>query len=317
MTRWTLADIPSQAGKLAVVTGATGGLGYETALVLAQKGAQVVLAGRSDAKGQDALARIAAAAPEARVSFEKLDLGSLASVAAFAGRLAGRGALDLLINNAGVMALPTRQTTADGFEMQLGTNYLGHFALTARLLPLLRAGKQARVVMLSSLAHRQGRIHLDDLQFEHGYVPWRVYAQSKLAMLMFAFELQRRSDRAGWGLLSDAAHPGWSRTELMANGPGVTSLTGRAAALFAPVLGQSAADGALPTLFAATAPAAEPGGYYGPSGSFELKGAPVSASVSRAARDAGVAARLWDASTRLTGVTWPSSEERPLAATGT
>ncbi len=314
MTSWTLADMSSQAGKLAVVTGATGGLGYETALGLAQKGAEVIVAGRSEAKGQEALARIAALAPEAKVTFEKLDLASLASVAAFAQRLAPRGALDLLINNAGVMALPTRQTTVDGFEMQLGTNYLGHFALTARLLPLLRKGKHTRVVMLSSIAHRQGSIRLGDLQRERRYVPWEVYGQSKLAMLMFAFELQRRSDRGGWGLLSNAAHPGWARTELMANGPGATSLASRAASLFAPVFGQSAAEGALPTLYAATSPAAEPGGYYGPNGAFELTGSPGVAQVSRAGRDAEVAAKLWDASVQLTHVSWDPAAERPVAA---
>src|ERR1700732_3641606 len=212
MTDWTTADIPPLNGKTAVITGATGGLGYETALALAGAGAGVMLTGRSEAKGRQALQAIRNQFPNAYIAYENLDLANLASVADFATRYAAAHAsLDLLINNAGVMALPQRQVTSDGFEMQLGTNYLGHYALTAHLLPLLRRGVQPRVVSLSSLVHRWGAIDFDDLQAARSYAPNKAYGQSKLAMLMFALELQRRSDAAGWGLMSNAAHPGSAR----------------------------------------------------------------------------------------------------------
>jgi NAD(P)-dependent dehydrogenase (short-subunit alcohol dehydrogenase family) len=305
MTDWTTADIPPLNGKTAVITGATGGLGYETALALAGRGATVVLTGRNDLKGRNALDGIRARFPSAKVVYETLDLASLASVADFAGRFAtSHAALDLLINNAGVMALPKRQTTADDFEMQFGTNYLGHYALTARLLPWLRRGNQPRVVNLSSLAHRSGRIDFDDLQGARAYVPWRAYCQSKLAMLMFALELQRRSDAAGWGVMSEAAHPGYARTDLIPNGPGGNSLSWRLGRLLQPFISHSAAEGALPTLFAATSPQAKAGGYYGPNGFYELKGAPVPAKIMPQAQDTAVAARLWDVSATLTGVSF-------------
>ena len=305
--RWTSDDIPDLTGKLAVVTGATGGLGLETALVLAGKGAEVVLAGRNPAKGADALARIRAAFPEARIRFEPVDLSRLTDVAAFADRLLETGRpIDILINNAGVMALPTRQTTADGHEMQFGTNYLSHFALTARSLPLLKAG-HARVVQLASIAHKGGRIRLDDLNYTQGYKAWPVYQQSKLAMLMFAIELQRRSDANGWGLTSVAAHPGFARTDLIANGPaqGGGSLFGGVTRLLERLVSHSAADGALPTLMAATATDVSPGGYYGPQGWQDLKGPPGPADIRPQARDTTVAASLWTASEQLTGVSFP------------
>ncbi|MEP7121986.1 MAG: SDR family oxidoreductase [Byssovorax sp.] len=307
MPEWTLSDIPSQTGRLAVVTGATGGLGYETALALAAAGGEVVLAARNPAKGRDALKRILEASPGAKVRFEELDLGSLASVTAFADRLVAQGRqIDLLVNNAGVMALPEKATTPDGFEMQLGTNYLGHYALTARLLPLLRRGKQPRVVNLSSTVHRMGSIRFDDLQSERSYSPWKAYAQSKIAMLMFALELQRRSDAGGWGLISNGAHPGYARTDLIANGPGNMGILTRLNHWVQPLISQSAAGGALPTLFAATSPDAEGKGYYGPDSVFELKGAPTRAHIAKQARDEAVAARLWDVSEQLTAVKWPS-----------
>ena len=307
MPQWTTRDIPPQTRRLAIVTGATGGLGFETALALAQAGAEVVLTGRNEGKGRDAIQRISSIFPESRIAFEMLDLANLRSVAAFAkGYLRAERPIDLLVNNAGVMALPKRQTTADGFELQLGTNYLSHFALTAHLLPLLRRGRHPRIVNLSSLAHRRGAIHFDDLQAERSYNPWKAYCQSKLAMLMFALELQRRSDANGWGLMSNAAHPGWSRTDLMRNGPGRDSWQSRISSLFAPLVSQSAADGALPTLFAATSPEAKDAGYYGPKGFYELKGAPAPAHVSRQAKDVNAARKLWDISERLTGVLWPS-----------
>jgi NAD(P)-dependent dehydrogenase (short-subunit alcohol dehydrogenase family) len=302
MTNWTIADIPPQRGKLAVVTGATGGLGYQTALGLAQAEAEVVLTGRNEAKGREAISKIREQLPDAKISFEALDLANLASVADFAQRFAtAHSSLDLLINNAGVMALPTRQTTADGFEMQFGTNYLGHYALTAQLLPLLRSAHQPRVVNLSSIAHRTGFIHFSDLQGERLYSPWKAYNQSKLAMLMFALELQRRSDAAGWNLMSNASHPGWARTDLFANGPGF-GLISLASQFAAPLFSQSAESGALPTLFAATSPQAEGGGYYGPNGLYELKGPPAPARIMPQAMDKAGAGKLWDVSQQLTGV---------------
>jgi NAD(P)-dependent dehydrogenase (short-subunit alcohol dehydrogenase family) len=305
MTDWTTADIPPLNGKTAVITGATGGLGYETVLALAGAGAMVVLTGRNDAKGRNAIQSIRAQFPNAKVSYEALDLASLASVAEFVARfVAAYPSLDLLINNAGVMALPRRQTTVDGFEMQFGTNYLGHYALTARLLPWLRRGHQPRVVNLSSLAHRSGTINRDHLQSTRSYVPWKAYSQSKLAMLMFALELQRRSDAAGWGLMSNAAHPGYARTDLIANGPGASGLLWQLNKSLQPLVSHSAAEGALPTLLAATSPQAEPGGYYGPNWFYELKGPPVPAKIMPRAKDAAVAARLWDVSAALTGVSF-------------
>ena len=238
----------------------------------------------------------------ARIRYEHLDLASLASIADFAQRMRARQSLDLLINNAGVMALPRRQTTADGFEMQFGTNHLGHFALTARLMPLLRRAGAPRVISVSSLAHRTGFIDFDDLQGERTYSPWKAYGQSKLACLMFALELQRRSDAAGWNLTSNVAHPGFSRTNLFASGPG--GLLSVATDFAAPFFGHSAADGARPILFAATSPQAKPGAYYGPGGFGERRGAPAPALIMPRARDAATAARLWDVSEKLTGTSF-------------
>jgi len=306
MSNWTVKDIPSQVGKLAVITGANSGIGYETALELVRAGAEVILAGRSEPKGRDAVQRILREVQTAKVRFGKADLASLASVADFAGQmLAEDRPIDLLINNAGVMAFPTRQTTADGFEAQFGTNHLGHFALTERLLPLLRRGRQPRIVNVSSLAHRQGAIRFDDLQLERSYKPWVAYTQSKLANLLFTFELQRRSDTNGWGLMTNAAHPGWARTELIANGPGKDSLQARLGARFAPFLSHSARGGAMPTLFAATSPDAKPMGYYGPDGVYELKGPVAPAFIAAKAKDTAVAEKLWEVSEKLTGVRWP------------
>jgi NAD(P)-dependent dehydrogenase (short-subunit alcohol dehydrogenase family) len=213
-----------------------------------------------------------------------------------------RPSLDLLINNAGVMALPRRQSTADGFELQFGTNHLGHFALTARLMPLLRRASGPRVVSVSSLAHRTGFIDFDDLQGARVYSPWKAYGQSKLATLMFALELQRRSDAAGWSLISNAAHPGFARTGLFASGPG--GLLSLATDFAAPFFGHSAADGARPILFAATNPNAKPGAYYGPGGIGELRGAPAPALVMPQARDAAAAAKLWDVFEKLAGASF-------------
>jgi NAD(P)-dependent dehydrogenase (short-subunit alcohol dehydrogenase family) len=298
----TQDKIPSQVGRTAVITGATGGLGYEAALALAKAGAEVILTGRDAGKAHAALEKIGRDAIGATVSYEHLDLADLASVTAFAERMYARPSLDLLIANAGVMALPRRQTTADGFEMQFGTNYLGHFALTARLLPLLRRASEPRVIQVSSLAHRTGSIDFSDLQATRLYSPWKAYGQSKLACLMFALELQRRSDAAGWNLVSNAAHPGFARTNLFASGPG--GMLSFATDLAAPLFGQSAADGARPILFAAVSPRAKPGAYYGPGGLGELRGAPARALIMPQARNATAAAKLWDVSEQLTGMSF-------------
>jgi NAD(P)-dependent dehydrogenase (short-subunit alcohol dehydrogenase family) len=304
MAPWTIADIPSQSGRAAVVTG-TGGLGLETALALARAGAEVILAGRNAAKGEASVARIKAAVPAAAIRFAAVDLASLASVAAFAVRLADeRGSLDLLVNNAGVMMPTQRRTTADGFELQLGTNYLGHFALTGRLLPLLRAAPGPRVVQVSSIAHRRAAIRFEDPQWEKHYRPWPAYGQSKLAMLIFALELQRRSDAAGWGLTSLAAHPGVAHTDLFTNGPGLSEWRKRMSGLVLPLISQPAAQGALPILFAATAPQAVAGGYYGPDGFREMRGRPGPARIMPQAADTAAAARLCRMSEALTGVTF-------------
>jgi NAD(P)-dependent dehydrogenase (short-subunit alcohol dehydrogenase family) len=303
MPAFTIDDIPPQTGRLAIVTGANSGIGYEAALALARAGAQVVLAARDPGRGEAAVARIRGAVPQAQISFARLDLASLASVAAFAS---GVTAVDILVNNAGVMAPPARRLTADGFELQFGTNYLGHFALTAQLRPLLSRSRWARVVNVASIAHRRGRLMFDDLQGERRYNPSASYAQSKLAMLMFGLELQRRSDAAGWGLASITAHPGVARTEIVANGPGSGSLMGLVAQVVFPLIGQSAAQGALPILYAATSPNAVRGGYYGCDGFQEMWGRVAPAALAPQARDTAAAARLWEVSEALTGVTFSS-----------
>ena len=302
-------DIPSQAGKLIVVTGANSGVGLETARRLALAGATVVMAVRSIEKGFAAAQSITG---DLRVS--ALDLAGLDSVTTFADRLLADGRpIDTLINNAGVMAVPTRRTTADGFELQFGTNYLGHFALTARLLPLLTAAPAPRVTSLSSGAHWAGRIRLDDLQSVRSYSAGAAYAQSKLAMLLFASELQRRSDRLGWGLMSNAAHPGATRTNLQSTGP--TLGTGRTEpgllgrlGMRIPGMWQDVDTGALPSLFAAAGAQAVPDGYYGPDGPFGMRGQAAPARRSKRSRNAAVAGRLWDASTALTGVSWAATQ---------
>ncbi len=225
--------------------------------------------------------------------------------------LANGRPLDLLINNAGVMDLPTRRLTEDGFELQFGTNHLSHFALTALLLPLLRKAQAPRVVNVSSLAHRGGKIDFANLQAERKYNSWAAYQQSKLANLLFTFELQRRSDAYGWGLMSNAAHPGYARTELIPNGPGTGGLKGVGMKVLGSFMSHSAAAGALPTLFAATSPEAAPNGYYGPNGFYELKGPVAPAKVFPQAKDEAVARKLWEVSEQLTGVKWPARIKPP------
>lgn len=302
------ADIPDQTGKLAVITGATGGIGFETALALAAAGASVILTGRSDTKGAEALQRIRAEYPQADISYAALDLSELSAVEGFAGRFLADGRpLDILINNAGVMAPPTRLETADGFELQFGTNYLAHFALTQRLLPVLRRATAPRVVSLGSVAARDGKIDFGNLQSERSYVPMVSYSQTKLACVMFAFELQRRSDANGWGITSIGAHPGVAATSLIQNGMGASSAAG-IVRRFAPFLFQSVPNGALPSLLAATSPTAVPGGYYGPTAMMETRGTPGKARAPQQSLDVAVARRLWDTSENLVGLRFPNRE---------
>jgi NAD(P)-dependent dehydrogenase (short-subunit alcohol dehydrogenase family) len=289
----TMIEGPRLAGRIAVVTG-TGGLGLEAATALALEGAEVILAGRNPEKGADAVRRIKDAWFGANATFRPLDLASLRSVAEFAERLqADVGRVDLLVNNAGIMSPPRRQTTADGFELQFGVNYLGHFALTARLLPLLRRSAAPRVVSVTSLAHRYAAIEFDDLQSQRRYQAGRAYCQSKLAQALFAVELQRRSEQAGWGLASLAAHPGYAGTDLFQNGAGARSLSNLLSRyVVIPLIGQSAQAGALPILFAATSEGAAGGGLYGPTGFMTMKGPPGRNEFAAAAKDPDAAARL-------------------------
>jgi len=292
--------------RTAIVTGATSGLGLETARELARAGTHVILAARNAARATAAMADITASVPDARLSFEALDLASLASVRAFAARIgASVQGLDLLVNNAGVMAIPSRMVTEDGFEMQLGSNYLGHFALTMLLMPVLLAAPAPRVVSLGSLAAKAGRINFDDPQFSRGYRPWTAYSQTKLACVMFALELARRAKAQGWALISAAAHPGWSTTNLQSVGPsmglGRKSLAEIGMRVFEPLLAQSAAAGARPTLLAARGASIMNGDYTGPNGLGELKGAPTLVRPPVAALNETNAARLWDMAARLTG----------------
>jgi NAD(P)-dependent dehydrogenase (short-subunit alcohol dehydrogenase family) len=301
---WTVKDMPDQKGRVVAITGANSGLGFEGAKGFASRGARVIMACRNVGKGEDARRRIVAEHPRATVEVMALDLASLASVRRFAEDLVTQvDRLDVLCNNAGVMALPRTQT-ADGFEMQFGTNHLGHFALTGRLLPLLRATANARIVTMSSGAHRMGRIDFDDLQGSAGYGKWTAYAQSKLANLLFVFELDRRLRMKQARMMSVACHPGYSATELQAAGPKMegSAFMERIMELGNRLLAQDAATGALPMLYAATASDVEGGDYIGPDGIGELWGHPTKVQPTARARDPETAARLWATSEELTGV---------------
>ncbi len=315
--RWTADDLPDLSGKTIIVTGANSGIGYEAALGFARKQARVVLACRSMEKAAAAAAQITAANPRAAVEIMELDLSDLKSVRAFADAFRGKHqALHVLCNNAGVMAIPYRKT-ADGFEMQFGTNHLGHFALTGLLLDLLLASEASRVVTVSSGVHRMGRIRFDDLQWQRGYRKWLAYGQSKLANLLFTFELQRKAEAAGAKLISVACHPGYAATNLQAAGPRMAgssvmeSLFGVGNRMFA----QSAAAGALPTLYAAAAPGVRGGDYIGPDGVGELWGYPTKVGCSASARDPQAAARLWQISEKLTNVSYPALDSTSGART--
>lgn len=302
MTGWTDALIPDQTGCVVLITGANSGIGLEAARMLATRGASVVLACRTRSKADLARASILVDAPTADVAIIDLDLSSLASVSAAAAEFGGRfDRLDLLLNNAGVMATPYERTV-DGFELQFATNHLGHFALTGHLLPTLLATPASRVVNVSSLAHKMGKIHFDDLQSERRYRAWRAYGQSKLANLLFTFELQRRLDSVGADLVAVAAHPGISDTNLAGSSGGTAGKLMSLAKPFAKVFSQNSHAGALPTVRAATDPAVRGGEYYGPDGFMEQRGAPKRVESNSSAKDAAVAKRLWDVSIELTGV---------------
>ncbi len=302
---WTAAQIPDQAGRVVVVTGANSGLGLVTARELARAGASLILACRNTSKGGQALAHIRSAVPDATIALEALDLADLASVRAFAQRLSdAQPSLDLLINNAGVMA-PPRRLTVDGFESQFGTNHLGHFALTGLLLDRLLAAPEPRVVTLSSLAHRIGTIKFDDLQRERHYNNWLAYGQSKLANLMFALDLQLRASAAGSSLRSLAAHPGYAETNLQFAGP--SRLEWPFMWVGNKLFAQSAEMGALPTLYAATVDL--PGGtFVGPDGFSESRGHPQIVTGAGKAYDEDAWRRLWEESERLTGVRYSFGE---------
>jgi NAD(P)-dependent dehydrogenase (short-subunit alcohol dehydrogenase family) len=295
--KWTAADIPEQTGRVAIVTGANSGLGAAISRELARAGATVIMAVRNLQKGERAAAEIREQVPEAELELRDLDLGDLSSVHAFAER--HQGGLDLLINNAGIMA-PPRRETKDGFESQLGTNHLGHFALTGLLLPRLLEAPEPRVVTQSSGVHRIGRINFDDLQGQRRYINWLAYGQSKLANLMFALELQRRASAAGTELRSMAAHPGYARTNLQfAAPPWYEQLIMR---VTNPLLGQSADMGALPALYAATVPDLPGGTFVGPDGVMEQRGYPKVVIGASRAYDEQDQRRLWEVSEQLTGV---------------
>ena len=298
-TRWTSDDVPDQQGRLAVITGANTGLGFETAQVLAAHGASVVLAVRDIEKGKRAVARIAGTFPGANVMVQPLDLTSLDSIRAAADDMrAKHPRIDLLINNAGVMFTP-KQTTRDGFELQFGTNHLGHFALTGLLLEHMLPVPGSRVVTVSSIAHRvQARINFDDLQAERSYSRVAAYSRSKLANLMFTYELQRRLSGTET-TIAVAAHPGLAKTELTRNSPAI------AAFFYLRVMSQKAPMGALPVLRAATDPGVIGGQYYGPGGFFGARGYPKLAKSSRESHDTAIQRRLWTVSEELTGITFP------------
>lgn len=300
--RWTTADVLDQTGKTAVITGATSGIGFETAKLLASRGATVVLACRKTDKAEIAARSIIAANKSGKVQVEYLDLTSLKSVREAAERLQARKRIDLLINNAGVM-FPPYSRTEDGFELQIGTNHLGHFALTGLLLPSILSTPGSRVVTVTSGAHRQGKIAFDDLHFERKYRPIAAYAQSKLANLLFTYELQRRLARSHADAISVAAHPGWARTELQRYALQKSwAWMMRTLGLF---LSQTADSGALPIVRAATDPGVCGGDCLGPCGFLQAKGDPVHVATGKGSRNAALQQRLWQLSERLTGVTYP------------
>ncbi len=306
MPRWTPADMPDQDGRIVVITGGSSGIGAEAADALAGRGAHVVLAVRSQARGDAVAARIRARHRQAQVSGSLLDMAGLDSVRAFARRTADAvPRVDVLLNNAGLGLQAARAVTVDGFERQFGTNHLGHFALTGLLMPVLLNAPAPRMVAISSIAHRRGRIDFDDLQGERRYNGSRAYSQSKLANLMFALELDRRARAAGSRLVSVAAHPGVATTGFVA-ATGLPRVAVAALNAGIGVFGQDAGRGALPGLYAATMPDVKGGQYWGPDGFKEIKGDPALAAISTHALDQAAWQRLWTVSEQLTGVRYPA-----------
>lgn len=306
MSKWTPREIPPQQGRLAIITGANSGIGYQAARYLARAGATVLLACRNAQKGEAARARIVAEIPAAHVQVRILDVADLDSVRRFAAEFLSEGKpLDLLINNAGVMALPERRTTPQGFEMQFGTNHLGHFALTGLLLPALLRQTGSRVVTVASIAHKGGTLNFEDLNAERSYDPRGAYQQSKLANVVFGLEFDRRLRAGGANTASVIAHPGVAVTNIVSNGMG-TGLKGRVVNTLLPLVAQSDDRGSWPLLYAATSPAAHGSGYYGPDGIAEIKGTPVEVKPRPHALDPAAGRRLWEASEALTGVRYES-----------
>jgi NAD(P)-dependent dehydrogenase (short-subunit alcohol dehydrogenase family) len=294
--------MPPQQGRLAIVTGANSGIGYQTARYLSRAGATVILACRSAAKGDAARAKIVSDNGAAKVEVRVLDVADLDSVRRFAAEFLSEGkALDLLINNAGVMAIPQRRTTPQGFEMQFGTNHLGHFALTGLLLPALLRQPKSRVVTVASIAHKGGRLNFDDLNAERGYDPRGAYQQSKLANLVFGLEFDRRLRAHSADTASVIAHPGVAVTNIISNGMG-TGMKGRIVGALLPLVAQSDDRGSWPLLYAATSSEVHGGGYYGPDGIAEIKGTPVEVKPKPQALDPAAGKRLWEVSETLTGV---------------
>ncbi|MFP5229101.1 MAG: oxidoreductase [Acidobacteriota bacterium] len=311
-TNWTAQNIPSQQSRRVLITGGNSGIGFHTALELARRGAEIILPARTPEKAGAAVEAIRQEVSNARILPEVLDLADLSSVRAFAERILQRypqPSLDLLINNAGVMAIPQRQLTPDGYERQFATNYLGPFALTALLFRAVKQQPGSRIVIVSSTASKMGKIDFENLQSERRYSPmWGAYAQSKLADSIFAIELQRRLTAVNSPVIVTAAHPGYAITNLQTSGPGEAALLHPmriAMTVLRPFLSQDAHHGALPTLLAATDPTAEPGGYYGPDGFQELKGLPAKAKIAAAALDPATASKLWLITEQLTGVSFP------------
>lgn len=309
MGKWGEGDIPDLSGKRILVTGGASGIGYETARALAQHGAEVIIADRNEQLGSSAPDRIRALRPDAKASYRMLDLSQLQVVKDFAAAFVAEGKpLDILINNAGIQPISERRTSPDGFELTFAIGHLGHFTLTGLLLPLLTASPAPRVVTVSSMVHGRGTFNWNDLQIERGYRSQRAYNQTKLANLLFAREFQRRIDAAGDNIRSIAVHPGVAQTAIGANRKQLGAfglgdhLVSSILSVVMPFLGQPAAAGALPTMFAAAAPDAEGGGFYGPHGFGEMKGAPAPAVIKPSGQDMDAASKLWDISEQLTGV---------------
>jgi len=303
---WTVENMPDLTGKVAIVTGANSGLGYEVARALAYKGATLIMACRDAKKGEEAVLKLRQEFPKAKLELMPLDLADLNSIRSFAETFSQKySTLDILCNNAGVMAIPYRQT-AQGFEMQFGTNHLGHFALTGLLLPvILKTPNQPRIVTTSSALHRSGQINFADLASKNSYSPGGAYSQSKLANLLFAYELQRQLTAKGSNAISTAAHPGYAATNLQAAGPLMTGSALRLRLMqVASLLAQSAAMGALPTIYAATAAGVQGGEYFGPAGFMEMRGYPKAVRSNERSYDTELAKKLWAVSEELTGVSF-------------